>query len=106
VPADLVEKSYYKPYFFDRVAYTKEEIITLLDEDIHQLENAAPDQKGVLLALRIRKGTALTMTENYCPLHPRLYPLVAELEQVPVSKDPATIAIILEKLSELRKAIS
>ena len=73
-PSDLVEKSYYTPYFFERVTYTLEEILALLDEDIERLENASRDQKGVLLALRIRKGTALTLTESYCPLHPRLYP--------------------------------
>ena len=106
IPADLVEKSYYTPYFFERVVYTRQEITALLDEDIQRLESTNPDQKGVLLALRIRKGTALTLTESYCPLHPRLYPLVAELEQVPVSKDPATITQILEKLTAIRKAIS
>ena len=105
-PAVLVEKSYYTPYFFDRVTYTREEIIDLLDEDIARLETASLDQKGVMLALRIRKGTALTLTESYCPLHPRLYPLVAELEQVPISKDPAVITSIIEKLTTIQGAIS
>ncbi|MFN2143969.1 MAG: hypothetical protein ACK2T7_01390 [Anaerolineales bacterium] len=104
-PAALVEKSYYKPYFFERVAYSREEIINLLTEDIQQMEDASPDQKGVLLALRIRKGTVLTLTESYCPLHPRLYPLVADLENLPVSKDPALIADTIKALNKILSGI-
>jgi hypothetical protein len=105
-PTVLLEKSYYTPYFFERVTYTREEIISLIDEDIARLENSPQDQKGVLTALRIRKGTALTLTESYCPLHPRLYPLVAALEQVPVSKDPAVIIAILDQLRAIRDQLS
>ena len=104
-PAALVEKSYYTPYFFERVTYTWEEILSLLDEDIARLENAPKDQKGVLLALRIRKGTALTLTESYCPLHPWLYPLVVALEKVPVSKDPTIIGEVSTALSKLRHSL-
>ena len=101
----LVEKSYYKPYFFDRVAYTKEEIIALLTEDIQRLEDAPHDQKGVLLALRLRKGTVLTLAESFCPLHPRLYPLVTALENIPVSKDPVLIAAIISAMEKIHSAI-
>jgi hypothetical protein len=105
-PVKLVEKSYYKPYFFDRVTYTKEEIIALLEEDIQRLEKTTQNQKGVLLALRIRKGMVLTLTESYCPLHPRLYPLVADLDQIAVSKDPAVIPEVLDRLIEIRSVVS
>ncbi|MBN2044372.1 MAG: hypothetical protein JW757_05060 [Anaerolineales bacterium] len=101
----LVEKSYYTPYFFDRVTYTKAEILSLLDQDIHQLENASPDQTGIMLALRIRKGTALTLAESFCPLHPRLYPLVAELEHSPISKDPVIIQATISSLRKIHIAI-
>ena len=104
-PAELVRKSYYAPYFFDRVAYTREEIIALLEEDIQRLEETTHNQKGVLLALRIRKGTVLTLTESYCPLHPRLYPLVTALEPITVSKDPATISTTISALKNILSAL-
>ena len=104
-PSELVRKSYYVPYFFDRVTYTREDIIALLNDDIQRLEDSPRNQKGVLLALRIRKGTGLLLTESYLPLHPRLYPLVANLENIPISKDPAlitaTITAIKKTLSEI-----
>jgi hypothetical protein len=56
--------------------------------------------------MRIRKGTVLALTETFCPLHPTLYPLVAELESVQLSKDPAVIDAMIEKLEAIHSAVS
>ncbi|MEJ2759009.1 MAG: hypothetical protein P8046_11060, partial [Anaerolineales bacterium] len=48
-PAALVEKSYYKPFFFQRADIPTEEILSMLESDLTQLQSVTQDQKGVLL---------------------------------------------------------
>ena len=100
-PAVLVEKSYYKPFFFDRVTLSTEEVRQMLASDLEQLSTASRDQKGVLLANRIRKGTAAALMETFCPAHPGLYPLAAELEKIKTRNDPNTIDEVASALKNL-----
>ncbi len=104
-PVTLVEKSYYTPYFFDRVTLSREEMLTMLSADLTQLETLSLDPKGILQAIRIRKGTTLTFMESYCPLHPELYPLVADLEAIVSRKDNATIEFTIACFRKIQSAL-
>ena len=104
--AELVEKSYYKPYFFDRVTITTDEIITMLEADLSRLQELPQDKKGVVGAFRVRKGVVSTMVESYCPLHPWHYPFVARLDGIPTSANPAVIGEVETHLSELLSALN
>ena len=103
--AALVEKSYYKPFFFDRVNISREEIKAMLSCDLAELEKCPKDQKGILKAIRIRKGTTLILLESYCPLHPELYPVVAELESIASRKDASTIEATIASLRKIESAL-
>lgn len=105
-PSDLVEKSYYRPYFFARAVYSTEEMIAMLEDDLAQLHAAPRDRKGILLALRIRKGAVSTLTESYCPTHPLLYPWVQRLEGVPTKNSPEMIEEILIALKAIQQHIA
>ena len=105
-PADLVRRSNYAPYFYARAVLTPDDVKEMLDADISRLRDAPLDRSGIVLAMRVRKGTVLALTETFCPLHPTLYPLVAELESIRLSKDPAVIGEMIEKLTVLRSAVS
>lgn len=105
-PADLVRRSNYAPYFYARAVLTPDDVKEMLDADISRLRDAPLDRSGIVLAMRVRKGTVLALTETFCPLHPTLYPLVAELESIQLSKDPAVISEMIEKLTVLRSAVS
>lgn len=104
-PAALVERSYYTPYFFDRVTLSSEEMIRMIGEDIKRLEAATPDRDGILLAMRIRKGVVTTLAESYCPTHPMLYPSVQDLDAVKASSDPAVIDTVKDKLEAILSAL-
>ena len=104
-PAVLVEKSYYKPYFFDRVTLSTGEVRQMLAADLEQLSTASRDHKGVLLANRIRKGTVATLLETYCPAHPELYPLAAALEKIQVRNDPAVMDAVASAIKNLLAAL-
>lgn len=97
----LVEKSDYKPFFFDRVTVTTEEIIAMLEDDLARLRNAPQDKKGVVQAVRIRKGVVSTLTESYCPAHPWHYPPVAQLDAVKASTNPAVIGEIAGRIEAI-----
>jgi hypothetical protein len=105
-PADLVGRSNYAPYFYDRAVLKPEDVKEMLDADITRLKAAPHDRSGIVQAMRIRKGTVLAFTETFCPLHPTLYPLVGELESVRLSKDPAVIGAMIEKLEAIHSAVS
>jgi hypothetical protein len=104
-PAQLVEKSYYKPFFFDRSALKRTEAIQILEDEIRQLQRAARDRRGIRQALRVRNGVSVTLAETYCPCHPMLYPLVQELDAIKASTDPTLIDDLETKLKEILNAI-
>ena len=104
-PSALVERSYYSPYFFDRVTVSRQEMIQILQDEIAELQTAARDRSGILLALRSRKGVVSTLAESYCPTHPVLYPLVQELDAVKVSNDPGVVDAVLAKLEAILAAV-
>jgi len=97
-PSELVEKSYYKPYFFDRVTVSTEEVKAILQADREQLGRLPLDKKGIVQAVRIRKGVVSTLTESYCPAHPWLYPQVARLNALKNSTAPSSIGEIERQL--------
>ena len=100
-PAELVRKSYYTPYFFDRVTVSRTEMIQMLEEEIAQILAAPRDQSGILQAMRTRKGVYATLAESYCPTHPILYPLVQELDAIKVRSNPDVVDEIANKLEEI-----
>lgn len=105
-PAELVKSSYYKPYFFERVTVTTSEAVAMLKDDLERLQTAPRDKKGVVQAIRIRKGVVSTLTESYCPAHPWHYPPVARMDAIKTSADPAVIEqielILTQILQELK----
>lgn len=103
--AELVEKSYYRPYFFERVTISTDEVVAMLEADLARLREMPQDKKGVVGALRIRKGIVSTMVESYCPAHPWYYPLAARLDAIPTSADPAVIGQIEAQLAEILAGI-
>lgn len=104
-PAELVRKSYYTPYFFERSNLTRAEIVQLLEDEITQLHTAPRDRSGIMQAMRIRKGVFATLAESYCPTHPRLYPLVQELDAIKASRDPGVIDELQLKLEQILGSI-
>lgn len=104
-PAELVEKSYYRPYFFARAVFSTDEMIAMLEDDLAQLHAAPRDKKGILLAVRIRKGIVSTLAESYCPTHPLFYPWVQQLEGIPTQNSTAMIDVIITTLETIRGEI-
>lgn len=104
-PAELVQKSYYTPYFFERSSLSSTEITQMLKDEIEKLRAAPRDRSSIMLAMRIRKGVYATLAESFCPLHPHLYPLVQELDAIRASSDPAVMDAVQAKLEEILAAI-
>lgn len=104
-PAELVEKSYYRPYFFARSVYSTDEMIAMLADDLEQLRTAPQDKKGILLAVRIRKGAISTLTESYCPTHPLLYHWVQRLESIPTQNNIAMVDVICTALENIQREV-
>jgi len=100
-----MEKSYYKPFFFQRADIPTGEILSMMEDDLAQLDTAPHDQKGVLLALRTRKGIVSTLTESYCPTHPRLYPLVQQLNDIKAHNSPEMIGEVISALESILQNI-
>ena len=104
-PAELVRKSYYTPYFFERSSLTRGDVIQMLDDEIVRLNAVPRDHIGIMQAMRIRKGVFAALAESYCPTHPRLYPLVQELDGIKFSRDPGMINELELKLKEILASI-
>ncbi len=104
-PAEMVEKSYYRPFFFQRADIPTAEISSMLAHDLEQLRAVPHDRKGILLALRIRKGTVSTLTESYCPTHPSLYPWVQQLDGIKAQNSPEVIGKIKSALELIQQAL-
>ena len=104
-PAALVEKSYYKPFFFQRADISSEEILSMLESDLAQLNAVPRDRRGVLLALRTRKGVVSTLTESYCPTHPGLYPLVQQLNGIQAQNSPQVIEEVITGLGAIQQVL-
>lgn len=103
--AELVRRSYYAPYFFDRVTLTSEEVLTMLEEDIRQLDTLPDTPKGRAAAGRICKGTALALIENYCPLHPEIFPLAAELESYRLLREQDRLLAARDLMETIRNGL-
>jgi len=104
-PAELVIKSYYKPFFFQRADIPTGEILSMLARDLEQLRGAPHDRKGILLALRIRKGIVSTLVESYCPTHPSLYPWVQQLGSIKIQNSPEVIGDVMTMLENILQEI-
>lgn len=104
-PAELVQKSYYTPYFFERSNLTRVEMIRILEDEIVQLQSVPRDRSGIMQAMRIRKGVYATLAETYCLTHPWLYPLVQELDAIKASRDPGVIDQLERTLKEVLASI-
>lgn len=104
-PAEQVKNSYYAPYFFERAALPGGEMIRMVEEEISQLQAAPQDSSGIMLAMRARKGIYATLAESYCPTHPKLYPLVQELDAIKASNNPGVIEVVTAKLQEILAAL-
>ncbi len=100
-PAQTLLKSYYAPYFFERRPISTDDMIAMLEADLTQLRESPRDTKGVMSALRIRKGTFSSLAEMYCSHYPLLYYYAQQLEQIRPSKDPAVIDAIEQAIEKI-----
>jgi hypothetical protein len=103
--AELVMRSYYAPYFFDRVTLSTSEVITMVEDDIRQLQTLPDTPQGRAAGGRILKGTALALGENYCPRHPQFFVLVAQLETFRIPRDQASLHAATDLLFTIRLAV-
>ena len=100
-----IRTGYYKPYFFTRPVLNTTDVLDLLEQDIHQLDEIPRDKRGLLAALRIKKGIYATLSEQYCPTHPLIYYFIGELNTSTNNAKTENIAVLHDHLSVLQTQI-
>ncbi|MBN2503365.1 MAG: hypothetical protein JXB38_21495 [Anaerolineales bacterium] len=100
-----IRTSYYTPYFFTRLVIDTGDVLNLLAQDIQQLDAAPHDKRGLLVAMRIKKGLYATLIEEYCPTHPLIYYFVSELNSGTDNARIENIAVIRARLTNLQTQI-